>query len=463
MTLPREPMMPFGPEIEIEAGQQTTDYRVEMAPRAILSGRVFNDAGDPVGGIRVQTEPEAGNGDYLMVWLEAGMGITDDRGAYRIGVPPGKYRIRAEPLSSTPDEPEEIRSDGTATAALPVTWFPQASGAASAAVVEAIAGREAGGKDIRMARALRLNVSGTVSAIPEGAKASVTFHLERAGNPVYATETGPDGSFKRAGLEPGIYYVWAETKAATLRSAVTQLVLSDGSVDHFDLALRAAGDLSGTIEITPNILATDLRVDLMGQTPWDSAEPAQPEANGNFKVEGVRPGRYEVRVRPEIPNVYVNSISVNGKPASLGVIDLSNGAEGAVLKIALSLGAAQVSGRVEGKSAAGWDHTGHVWLLADGADPFDRADPFHGMERRLYTGLDAHGNHNTEPESDGTFQFDGLAPGKYRLFAIDYQSPPLTPEAILKALERVEVIEIREGDRLTRNVKPLAAESADGR
>lgn len=459
--LPREPLRGPGPSIEIEAGQQVTDYRIEMAPRAIISGRVTNSAGDPVRGVVVRAESTSGD-DMDLMWL-TGVGWTDDRGSYRVGVPPGKYRVRAELPPSPVQEPEEIRSDETSPAALPVTWFPQAKDASAAGVVDVAAGKEVNGADIHMVRAVAINVSGTVSGLPPGVRAKVHFENMVIGfNSSSDAECAPDGSFKRSGLDPGIYNVYAETESPPLRSGLVQLTLSDVSVTGLSFALHPPADLSGKIDVTPNISAPDLRIRLTPMTRYPNwPDEAQPAADGSFKIETVWPARFEVKVRPEVPGVYLKSVSLNGDVAARNVIDLPNGVEGSVLKISLSMGAAHVSGSIEGKSARGWDHAGHVWLLADGAVPYLDEGP--DMDR-LYTGLDARGIRNRTPESDGTFQFDSLPPGRYRLFAVDYDSPMLfSREAVLQALERVEVIEVHEGDKLTKNIKPLGLESADGK
>src|SRR5450759_218428 len=45
------------PNITIKPGEHVTDYQLEMAPRAVISGRVVDEAGDPVQGLRVQSVP----------------------------------------------------------------------------------------------------------------------------------------------------------------------------------------------------------------------------------------------------------------------------------------------------------------------------------------------------------------------------------------------------------------------
>lgn len=446
------------PTVEIKPGQQVGDYRLEMSPRAIVLGRVTDDAGDPLRGVAIRAESVSGN-DMLLSFLAAGRGSTDDRGNYRIAVPPGKYRIRADVESFPSLDPDEIRTDGSAAAVFPATWFPQARSAAEAAVVEAIAGRETGGTDVRMKRPAVLALSGTVSGIPGGAKASVNFNaLIHQGNIVYDVETGPDGSFSRTGLSPGTYYLHALTIAPDLRSAVAEIELSDGPVSGLELALHPIAPLAGKLEAPPGMDAGSLRVRIEPLTDSLLGPHSAPvKADGTFEIKTVEPERYQVAVRPLPDGTYVKSVRLGGSPVPYGLLDLRNGAGTEALKIVVGRGAGRIDGAMQGKSAVGWDRTGRVVLLAEGIDPPDGP-------RSIAEGADPQdGNRSIQPNPDGTFTFRNVAPGRYRLFALDLAAPgaPRSAEEIRAALAHVEVIEINEGDRLTKNLKPLGSEGAD--
>lgn len=358
------------PTVEIKPGQQVLNYRLEMSPRALISGRVTGDAGDPLRGVAIRAEPVSGN-DILLSFLFAGAGSTDDRGNYRIAVPPGKYRIRAVIESFPSDEPDEIRTDGSSAAVFPTTWFPQARSAAEATAVEAVAGRETGGIDVRMKPPVVLAISGTVSGIPGGARASVNFNaLIHHGNIVYDIETGPDGSYSRTGLSPGTYYLYAGTEAPNLRSPVVEVELADGPVTNLDLALHPVAPLAGTLEAPPGIDTGSLRVQI---EPWMNTAPhsARVKADGTFEIGSVEPERYQVSVRPLPGDAYVKSVRLGGSPVPYGLLDLRNGAGTEAVKIVVSRGAAQIGGAIQGKSAVGWDRTGRVVLLAEGVDLLD--------------------------------------------------------------------------------------------
>jgi hypothetical protein len=61
--------------------------------------------------------------------------------------------------------------------------------------------------------------------------------------------------------------------------------------------------------------------------------------------------------------------------------------------------------------------------------------------------------------SDGAYSFADVAPGKYRLFARGATTPVSTDEALAQA----EAVELKEGDRITKDLKPIAKGAGDGK
>jgi hypothetical protein len=112
---------------------------------------------------------------------------------------------------------------------------------------------------------------------------------------------------------------------------------------------------------------------------------------------------------------------------------------GARLKVTVGLNGGQVEGTVlgeDGKPFAG--PVAFVYLAAT-ADDIDYA--------------------GGKPK----FSFDGLRPGKYRLFAVDPRFFSGSLESFRALFPKGEEIEIREGDRLIKDVKVMAAENRDAK
>src|SRR5450755_2568995 len=90
-------------QVGLKAGEKKDNLNLKLVPVGTISGRVLDADGQPVDGLTVQAE-QGGRSQRI--------GVTDDRGQFRIGgLSPGKYRVRAVPQSLP--VPPEIRTDGT--------------------------------------------------------------------------------------------------------------------------------------------------------------------------------------------------------------------------------------------------------------------------------------------------------------------------------------------------------------
>src|SRR5450759_4385442 len=202
------------PNITIKPGEHMTGYQLEMTPRAVISGRVVDEAGDPVQGVRVQTVPVTAGSTPVVLTRVPNPG-TDDRGEFRLLGPAGKYYVQATVNTGFgAQERPEIRSDGTSEAIYATTFYPSTLRKDRGTVVEAVAGKDVSGIEIRLARQQQgLSISGVVSGIPEGTDrghvAMQTGESAQRINSSRSTAPGADGKFRFDGLQPGYYRVWA--------------------------------------------------------------------------------------------------------------------------------------------------------------------------------------------------------------------------------------------------------------
>jgi hypothetical protein len=75
--------------LSLGAGQSVKGLMLALTPTAVISGRVWNEFGDPVSRVVVRALTPGG--------AAIAQSRTDDRGSYRLyGLPPGVYRIVAE-------------------------------------------------------------------------------------------------------------------------------------------------------------------------------------------------------------------------------------------------------------------------------------------------------------------------------------------------------------------------------
>src|SRR5580692_7657376 len=203
-------VMPFA-TVPLKPGQNLTGHKLEMNPRAMILGRVVDEYGDPVAGVGVQVQPvppDRESGEFFAPWGNP----TDDRGEFRILTAPGRYYLQASPDRFGDGGAPEIRSDGSNSAPYVLTYYPSAADARSAAVVQAAPGQDVAGIEIHLRRGAApvhaLTIAGTVTGVPEGARANVMLRFGESSGKLYnarSSETAPDGKFSFGGLQPASY------------------------------------------------------------------------------------------------------------------------------------------------------------------------------------------------------------------------------------------------------------------
>jgi hypothetical protein len=156
---------------------------------------------------------------------------------------------------------------------------------------------------------------------------------------------------------------------------------------------------------------------------------AEIDKDGAFHLTNVLPQKFRVQVDPLPENAYTKAVQVDGAEVPRGVLDLSAGAHDAKVKITVGRNGGQISGSVVDKSTPGT----MVYLLQDPDDtPQDRT---------------------ARVTSEGKYSFRALRPGKYRVFAIEPPAFDAREDVIKQAFNKAEEIEIKEGDRIARDLK----------
>jgi Carboxypeptidase regulatory-like domain len=441
--------------VQLKPGERLLDVTLEMAPRPVIVGRVLDEYGDPVMGVGVSAVPLSPPG----VPGFFGQVETDDRGEFRLVVPPGKYYLKAHLWTATSGV-SEVRSDGTVESDYLETFYPGATTTGAATPVEARAGRELNGVEIHLARTPVLSISGTITGIPDGALwAGLT--AEWGPSPSEMRSSSSQGwsantravltdTFRLSHLEPGYYRIYARSASGgqELQSQVTEVSLTDANVEDLRLALAPGYEVTGTIEWTQPTTpagATEkhaVRLEAVGELGIMSSSTAEETTDGRFTISNVFANRYRLVVEPLPENGFVKAVWLNGTLVPDGILDFSNGADGAQLKVALSANGGRISGRVGSDTQTTLGLFNYVVLFRDGPDV-----PSRDQLRFSNVGEDA------------GYSFHGLPPGKYRLLAFPRGSGELR-DAVTRYAARAELVEIKEGDSVSRNLN-IAGEEDD--
>jgi Carboxypeptidase regulatory-like domain len=432
------------PGVTVKAGEITT-LPVEMTAQAVISGRVLDENGDPVEHVDVSAVPSVRGSPESSLRIAA-RARTDERGQFRVIGAPGKFLVMALPQRGlvTPFSEDEGSAYGE-------TYYPGTGTKSQATVVTVTAGYETTGIDIRLTRKRTFTIGGTVTGMPANGGSPMIWFSQSDGSDRFHGMSGfnafPDGKFVIRGLSPGHYRMVARTEdvvaSRALQSEFVDVILENSDATNVALTLAKGESLSGVLEME-GAKGTIVRLEPSSQ-PGQTGRPKGGEVapDGAFRFEDVFPGEYRVNVVPLPENAYLKSVNLDGVEMANETLRLSRGMGGAKLSVKVSLNGGQLTGRVLDGDGQPLLNPAFV-ALAVSADEIQ-------WERlkRVRAG--------------NNFTFNGVRPGKYRLFAI---ASPAMPEDI--ALVRAMVpkgteIEIHEGDRIVKDIQSVSTEGPDAK
>ena len=244
----------------------------------------------------------------------------------------------------------------------------------------------------------------------------------------------PDGKFTVNGLAPGLYRLRATqfSEGKELRSWPVEVQLDSSDENNVTLALRPGESVSGDV-VFEGGTATPVSIRL---NPDGKGVDVGPD--GKFRIEEVFAGRYSVGVAPMPENGFIKSVEVDDRKSPDGMLDFSGGVNGARIKVTVSLNGGQVEGQVLGPDGEPLQSPLALVMLVSSANEIAEG--------------------NFKPIRAGSkYRYSGLAPGKYRVIAFDGRDFAGEPGDRAATFANGTEIEIREGDRITKDVKVVDA------
>jgi len=375
--------------------RHTESIVLQLQPSAVISGSVVDDAGEPVAGARVELLRSALTGGRRRLGA-ATFRQTNDAGEYRFsGLAAGSYYLVASGV------PWFTRFNQTLGDAAPrsmthtgygIRYYPDASDPAGAEPLILKAGQET-------------TADFTFFPVPA---ASVFVHCEQEGNltkqytltapglkgnPVYVRQGSQAGDlYNFWAVPPGHYTVQAEATDGT-RSwyGETGFDLAAGDTD-VSVTLQKAPSLSGTIALDGGATLPPDSTVLLSSESGRSYKPAIGAA-GRFSIPAIAPGRYGVSLSGA-GEYFLKNWAAEGGGREGGMLEIPSGAA-----VRLILTAAHGTGRITGTvNRDGQPLPGALVVLS----PADRAVQATALPSN----------------SDGSYEFGGLPPGDYALFAV---------------------------------------------
>jgi protocatechuate 3,4-dioxygenase beta subunit len=402
-----------GPKLKSE------DLLFRLPLEASVSGKIYDEANEAVRGASVMLFDLAVH-DGRKPPAEIGLQQTNDEGAYRFShLLPGRYivAVSAHPWyaqnpakyvnenrdnrSGLPDNSKEVDSVSDLDVTYPTTFYLSATDPGAATPI-ALSRGENFVCDIALqpVPALHLVMQLPDSDQPGGRWPNLMLRQGIFGavnaNVHSQMHRGGDG-FEITGLAPGHYTLGTDVFDGNHSSHSSQEidVSRDGRIDA--KAASGPGEISGHITFESGFVVTSqLFVQLRDlKTQQGMGMPVSP--TGDFKLEGVAPGTYDVVIM-NAPAVTVKSIIATGANATGHKIEIKD-ATPVQLQLTVSQGKSSIYGLAmrEKNPQAG------VMVLLIPEDAANNRDLF----RR------------DQSDSDGSFTLRSILPGKYTLLAIE--------------------------------------------
>jgi hypothetical protein len=225
------------PPIKLARGQRVS-ADVHLSRGGVITGRVSDDAGEPLAGLRVRVYRARMVGGYRRLEDVGSADQTDDTGAYRIfGLPPGEYYVAAS-LRMAP-------ADSVVQTTYSPTYYPGTGELAQAQRIRVDLGTESTAI-FPLLPVRSVNVTGTVltsSGSPANAFLNLMSDAAEFGTPLgIGGVTQPDGTFTIPDVPPGRYTLNASLRGngPSETGSMPLTVLNDDVVGNIVVTGRPA-------------------------------------------------------------------------------------------------------------------------------------------------------------------------------------------------------------------------------
>jgi hypothetical protein len=434
-----------GASLTLRPKQILQDVVVRVAPSSVVAGRVFEEDGDAGSDFHVQAMRYSYISGKRQLQLVA-MGVTNDLGEYRLhGLSPGSYYIAASAPGGTNDP---AQNGGSSAERYVRTYYPHNTDVLVAAPVAVGKGDQVGGIDIWATFSRPVNVRGralTPAASQLGRDTVVTLTprgIDSAGTSFDSTVNIKDaeGHFEIRAVPPGAYTISALLNEKDEQYAGTQSVeVRNTDVDNLDIIMNKATQLSGHIRVDGDkpLPLNSVRVLLEPDSNLITGSlVGDVKSDGVFSISGVLPDQYTLEVFGLPEEFYVKKIQVGMEEIEARKIDFRRASS---VELVLSSSSGSVRGSVtDGEQRA-----------ASGVQVVVVPALEHRAEHDLYK--------IATSNKEGQFKIVGIAPGEYKLFALEGTEPDayLDPDFIAALENYGETLKVEENSSNIENLKVL--------
>lgn len=402
---------------------------LQLKRGGVITGRVTNAAGDPVIGIMVRiTQVQDESGRSL---AHSGSGssqtrTTDDRGIYRAySLATGAYVVAAGGSNGFSIRPSPFVGRA-------LTYHPSSTRDA-APLVTVSNGSEVTGIDIRYRDEKGFAVSGKVLGLTKAnlgpMDVGTDIYLRNAvtGNMIATTWMQPinnQNGYAFYGIPNGEYELIAQTELLNdngLSSTPRRISVRGADVTGIDLMLTPNAAISGTVileKLAPEAMKCEMHreshpeeivVKARRDEPQEKSETPKlilphygigvPINKGTFTIRNLVAGRHRIELDLPDESWYLKAMAMDSKASGLDPrtgLSVKTGDKITGLNLTVASGAASLKGRVTIENAR---RPARVRVHLIPAEPESKDEVLRFAETRA--------------ESNGSFTFTNLAPGKY--------------------------------------------------
>jgi hypothetical protein len=439
-----------GSVLTVASGQEIRDLVFRITPLGALSGRIFDQDGDPLQGVGIQVMRVSYSSGVRQLIPVTGAS-SNDRGEYRCyDLPADRYFILAIPKGAPLSHPIEAGAlvPEIQDVFVPL-YYPGVLELEAASAVPVPEGGDIQEINFHMqsvrATTLRGRVLGPVK-LGQNQVQVVLAHNDHGFASYIDRSTAavdPDtGRFEIRRVAPGSYFLVAfqQIKGEMFSARVTVEVTAGVPTEEVTLPLAPAFATHGSVlmerasPLPPNLVVRLLPIEGLLQGPLPAGAVS---SEGSILLPGVAPGMWVLSVEHLPESVWIKSVAFGDIRATGDRLNLPSGARGP-LRIVLAENGGQVFGNVE-----------------KNGEPSEATVVLVPEEAELRLSPEAYRFSRTD--SQGAFAFKGVRPGGYRLFAFESIAPfAWMDPAILNGVEELgQAIVVTEGERSTRQLTPI--------
>ena len=407
-----------GENITLAGGETRAGLKLRFIRSASISGSVAGPDGDPTANMAV-TLLRTGRSNGKLILVRAGSAQTDDRGQYRItNVQPGQYYVFVD--SPGPRAPASAQVVGP-------QFYGGARESKDSTVVSIHDGDHLSGIDFALIAetpvGIRVQVTGmpVEPPLPETADPRMRFWgrnpVQIMISPILPTPfwnngagaRPPDYRYEFDALPPGKYRVRATANIENKTYSTAQFIDARAGVADVTLALAPPVEVKGQLKVEgpPAASKQPLHITLAPVGPngeslglyGNENQGAQVGPDGKFTIPQVAVGEYNLNINTIPRGGFLKSVRFGDDEVRFKPIEIKPGSE-AALTVVVSMRGAKIQGEVD---AAGGD-AGRAGILVA------PVGEFHDFARFYYS---------VSADDHGKFHLLGLAPGKYKIFALE--------------------------------------------